>query len=506
MLYAHSLPGSRENKHMYVLRAARRTWAFECQRVECQRKRIPPTKINIFGEYLNRVRKNVHVVFCMSPIGEAFRLRLLMFPSLVNCCTIDWFMPWPDEALRSVATDKMTAKDFGLGDSLPNIVELFRLIHQLVEEESVTFFDKLGRRNWTTPTSYLELLSTYISLLESKRIEVDKARNRYTIGVDKISSTKVQVAAMQQQLTDLQPVLAKTQLEVDEMMVVISKDREAAGETKVIVEAQAAAAEKKEIECKTIAEDAQRDLDEALPALDAAVKCLKELKKSDIDEVKNMGKNAPNGVKLTAEALCIMFKVKPVKIKDPEGGTKKVNEYFSQAKLHLFKDAKKFLQTLMDFDKDNIPDDVIHKIEPYIVRPDFTPDAVKKASVACRAMCMWTRAMHTYYFVAKEVEPKKAKLKGAQEELAETNAMLAAAQKKLKAVNDKIAALEASLKAAEDKMEQLNNDVERAYTQLSNADKLLGGLGAEAVRWRGLGLALSVAADGGESCRAGRIV
>jgi dynein heavy chain, axonemal len=39
----------------------------------------------------------------MSPLGEAFRTRLRMFPSLVNCCAIDWFMEWPDEALESVA-------------------------------------------------------------------------------------------------------------------------------------------------------------------------------------------------------------------------------------------------------------------------------------------------------------------------------------------------------------------------------------------------------------------
>jgi dynein heavy chain len=26
-----------------------------------------------------------------------------MFPSLVNCNTIDWFLPWPVEALTSVA-------------------------------------------------------------------------------------------------------------------------------------------------------------------------------------------------------------------------------------------------------------------------------------------------------------------------------------------------------------------------------------------------------------------
>lgn len=30
-----------------------------------------------------------------------------MFPSLVNCCTIDWFLPWPEEALLSVAEDSL---------------------------------------------------------------------------------------------------------------------------------------------------------------------------------------------------------------------------------------------------------------------------------------------------------------------------------------------------------------------------------------------------------------
>lgn len=30
-----------------------------------------------------------------------------MFPSLVNSCTIDWFMPWPKEALLSVAKNSL---------------------------------------------------------------------------------------------------------------------------------------------------------------------------------------------------------------------------------------------------------------------------------------------------------------------------------------------------------------------------------------------------------------
>ena len=71
-------------------------------RVDCQKKQITPTKTNIFAQYVVRVRRNMHVCLCMSPLGETFRERLRQFPSLVNCSTIDWFTEWPAEALESV--------------------------------------------------------------------------------------------------------------------------------------------------------------------------------------------------------------------------------------------------------------------------------------------------------------------------------------------------------------------------------------------------------------------
>lgn len=45
----------------------------------------------MYNFFTERVRKNLHIVLAMSPIGDAFRARLRMFPSLINCCTIDWF-------------------------------------------------------------------------------------------------------------------------------------------------------------------------------------------------------------------------------------------------------------------------------------------------------------------------------------------------------------------------------------------------------------------------------
>lgn len=50
--------------------------------------------MNIFTQYVSRVKKSIHIILCMSPLGEVFRTRLRMFPSLINCCTIDWFSEW----------------------------------------------------------------------------------------------------------------------------------------------------------------------------------------------------------------------------------------------------------------------------------------------------------------------------------------------------------------------------------------------------------------------------
>ena len=57
----------------------------------------------IAAYFTRRVRARLHLVIAMSPLGEAFRRRLRMFPALVNCCTIDWFREWPLDALQSVA-------------------------------------------------------------------------------------------------------------------------------------------------------------------------------------------------------------------------------------------------------------------------------------------------------------------------------------------------------------------------------------------------------------------
>ncbi|CDI85223.1 hypothetical protein EPH_0053350 [Eimeria praecox] len=378
-----------------------------------------------------------------------------MFPSLTNCCTINWFSEVRDPLLSSVAT---------------------------TSEVAFTLAEVLGRAMYATPTTFLELLSAFFHLVSTKQVELVTVQERFEKGLRKLEETAKQVAEMQAQLQELQPVLQATSEEVEKTMIQIQQDHAVADETKKIVARDEAAASKKATETQALKDDAQRDLDEALPALEEAVECVKKLKSDHIREVKALSK-PPSGVILTMEAVCIMFGVPPVKKPDPSRPGVKIEDYWESAQHKLLKDPKKLLEDLLKYDKDNIPETIIATIGPYIERTDFDPTAIRKASVACEAICMWVRAMFKYYHVAKTVEPKRAKLQQAEAELQATTENLNRTKARLKEVEDKIERLAADFALAVEKKEQLTKEIQSCQKKIQRAEPLLVGLADEKHRW-----------------------
>ena len=73
------------------LRKLKITYFYLSSRQRDKTKQTDGTPVSLFNFFIQRVRDQLHIVLAMSPIGDAFRNRLRKFPSLVNCCTIDWF-------------------------------------------------------------------------------------------------------------------------------------------------------------------------------------------------------------------------------------------------------------------------------------------------------------------------------------------------------------------------------------------------------------------------------
>ncbi|XP_049878805.1 dynein axonemal heavy chain 1-like [Pectinophora gossypiella] len=443
---------------------------------------LPATKTNLFGCYQKRVRSNLHIVIVMSPIGELFRARLRQFPSLVNCCTIDWFSEWPKSALESVAKhffENMYELDT-TQEIYDGMVAICCNAHQSVVDASVRFLHELNRLNYVTPMSYMEMLGAYAEMFRKRQNAILTESGALKTGLDKLDQTEVEVKQLQIELAELKPLMERAAAETAKVIEQIAIDTAIAEEARVKVEKEQAIASKMAAETTLMAEDAQKDLDEAMPALLAAEKALQELNRNDVVEVKAM-KKPPAGVLLVIESLCVVFDIKPVKEAGASFGEKVLN-YWKPGSLMLT-DPTAFLESLMKFDKESITEDMIKKLKRFVTDPNYDPKKILKVSKACMSLCMWVHAMYKFYHVNKGVAPKKAALQAASDELAAVEAMLEAAEAKMRALLEGIAKLNAYLQEKEEEKWRMETDINLCLERMDRANRLINGMKSERVRW-----------------------
>ncbi|XP_069790707.1 dynein axonemal heavy chain 7 isoform X5 [Narcine bancroftii] len=387
---------------------------------------------------------------------------------------------WPEDALEAVA--KRSLGDIEMSERIRVCcIDMCKSFHTSTIELSEKFHTELQRYNYVTPTSYLELISTFQTLLETKRTEVVKMKRRYEVGLEKLNSAASQVATMQSELAALQPELIVASAAVDNMMAIIEKESIEVSRTEEIVKADEIIANDQAMAAKAIKDECDADLAKALPVLEAALAALDTLTTQDITVMKSM-KSPPAGVKLVMEAICILKGIKPDRIPDPTGSGKKIEDFWGPAKKVL--GDMKLLQSLHEYDKDNIPSAYINVIRnKYITNPEFVPEKIRNASTAAEGLCKWVIAIESYDKVAKVVAPKKAKLALAEGELKIAMDGLRKKQAALKEIQEKLEKLQENLETNKQKKTDLENQVDLCSKKLDRADQLIGGLGGEKTRW-----------------------
>jgi dynein heavy chain, axonemal len=262
----------------------------------------------IYEFFISRVRANLHVVLCMSPIGDAFRRRCRMFPSLVNCCTIDWFVKWPPEALYSVALGSLAP----LAENeiqCENLSAICVMMHESVEAAAEKYYEEMRRHYYTTPSSYLELLKQYHSLFQRRVTTIIGKRDRIANGLGKILETNEVVAVMGEDLKVIVPIIEQKSLEMKETVSKLEKDSAQADIIKKVVAQDEADAKLKAMETQELADDATKDLETVMPQLRTAQDALKALNKSDVNEIRVFQK-PPKLVQFVMEAVCILMNAK----------------------------------------------------------------------------------------------------------------------------------------------------------------------------------------------------
>ena len=448
---------------------------------ECQKRKMPLTQMNKWTQYFNRVKKNIHVILAMSPLSEDFRNRLRQFPSLVSCCTINWFTEWPAEALLGVAKGNMVEKCIDLGTSFDGIIEMFKYVNQSVELKSKKFLQINRRHNYVTPTSYLEFLTLYGDILKKKRKENDQKQNRFKKGIDVLNDAKVKINILQNTLNNQRPILEKTKSDIKVTKEEIQKQTEEANKKRVLVTHAQENAAAQEANVTVLQNEAQKKLDEAEPILQQAYTVLRKLQVGDFYFIKNLA-HPPGAVIKVAEMMCIMFEEPPKTDKktaeDPYG-------YFAAMKTsdRLLSNPNAMKENIIGYKKDNIKESIVKRIALLLNNPDITVEKVEKVSLALKGLYMWIDAMMKYHENLKMVTPLRLQVSEIKAKLAKVRAELEAFAKELADIDEKLANLEEDKKRKEKEEADLIANISLCEKRLDNSKKLLSGLENEAVRW-----------------------
>jgi len=463
---------------------------------------IADTVDNLWSFFINRVRENLHVMLAFSPVGVKFARRAQQFPGLINGCTIDWFMPWPEEALVAVSGKFINDFEMACDETVKRELEyMMGNVHVRVTKACREYFERFRRHVYVTPKSYLSFMNGYKDLYSRKWDHVKKLAAAINTGLGKMKDAKEDVDKLKDDLKVMNKEVEVKSKQVKELLSVIAEKTTVAEKEKQKANAIAQAADKQAAEIGVQEAEANRDLAAAEPALQEAERAASSIDPNDVKKVMGIRPAPPSLVKRVFDCVLILQhkrvasppqyeandKVKTVSIAEGTvSGTVATDVNVASWDESMKLDPGKVPEAITSFlEQGYINDEVIELMYPYVRTEDFWPIIAKGVAGALEGICGWARAMVKYYNVAKVVEPKRDALRKAQNQLKGALKEKAAADATLAEVQGQVDELQRQFDQAMKEKQELEDQASMCERKMDAAANLIGALSGEETRWLG---------------------
>merc|ERR1719269_130460 len=358
---------------------------------------VPDDRGALSSFFFDRVRRNLHMILCHSPVGDAFRIRGRKFPALISCMVVDEFHPWPRDALEDVANRFNASMDFGDPEILQKVSEDMAEVHLSIDAANAQFLAAERRHNYTTAKSFLELIAFYLGLLKDRQGACETKIERLEKGLTIMEQVQERVQGLKDDLAVKMVQVEEKKSSTDVLIAEVTVASEKAAEEEAAANIEAEKTNALANEAAAIKAEADGELGEAMPAMEAANEAVNCLNKGMISDLKALGKPPAECAEVCA---AVAFLLKNEK--------KKTDWKYAQK---MMGNPAAFLDELVAFDANNIPDTALENCKPLLEQPFFTFEIMKTKSSAAANMANWVINIVAYNTIYKKVAPLMEKVR-----------------------------------------------------------------------------------------------
>lgn len=309
-------------------------------------------KESIYKFFIEKIRKNLHMSLCFSPVGENLRVKARKFPGLVNSTVIDWFQKWPKDALHSVSKKFLDEMELGTQEVKDAIIRFMPESFEIVQKESDAIMITEKRAVFTTPKSFIELLKLYRNKFSVKKNGIEENKEKYEVGVKLLEDIQNTVA-------ELNKILEVKKVEVDEKKAEAEKIEAVVKVEKEIVEKESASAQVTLDEAKNLKEfienkkaDIEGKIAVAMPKVQETLEKLDKMDKKEVDFIKNLA-NPDEKIKQIMFAIMHLFTNVDLDSKVQAAPNGKIDLTWPNAK-KLINNPGKFVDDLKKYGKEEV--------------------------------------------------------------------------------------------------------------------------------------------------------
>lgn len=383
-------------------------------------------------------------------------------------------------ALEAVASTYLKDLPF-LTEELPveRVAKQVAYMHDSAVDLAQQYFQQYRRKTHVTPKMFITFLQHYVSVHSKKHSELRQSADHMISGLSKLVEASESINVLQQELAVKEVEIAEASKRADLVLVDVTQKTAAAEKVKDSVMEVKRVAENIANTIRADKQVAEEQLAAAKPALEEATTALNSIQPAHISTIKKLAKPPHLIMRIMDCVLILQNKRIDLVAQDPERPCPKPSWAES---LKIMSQAD-FLSSLLNFAKDEMNEETIELIQPYLDMPDFSLEGAKKVSADVAGLATWVKAMSYYYWINKKVVPLKANLAIQQVRLDQATADLAKAQQTLDEKQAELDILNSNYMAAISSKQALQKDADACKRKMTTASLLISGLSGEQTRW-----------------------